>query len=484
MPGVERAGFTNQTPKTPLTNAVPSSATNNPLSRSAGEGWGEGPGRSGAYQPNPHHRDQPRLRPTSMKTISLTLFALSVILTSCATAPQPAPIVTVVKATRPIPTPTPTPAVIGGVDRYDFEFVEAFGGYEWERPIDIAFLPDGESALVAEQAGEVHRAFFDARRDPILVFSIKVRVSRASNEEGLLSLALDPNFETNGRVWMYYSVRQGFRSTRLSWFTVDEYIADWSSEHVVYELTQPFPNHNGGKIVFDNNGYLYLGFGDGGSAADPQGNGQDLSNVYGTIIRLDISQTSDEVPYLFPPDNPFLDDDDVPDEIWAYGLRNPWRMSFDPETDQLWIGDVGQSHREEINVVNTRTDAGANFGWSRMEGNSCFKPRNDCDKSGLTMPIEDYPPRSGNCSVIGGIVYRGTDIPTLHAKYIYTDFCKGDFRFIDAEDWTEGSVVIKPIAPEKEEYDQPQIASFGVDRDGEIFILRFEGPILKMVSTR
>ena len=197
---------------------------------------------------------------------------------------------------------------------------------------------------------------------------------------------------------MYYSVQQGFRSTRLSWFTVDEYIVDWSSEHIVYELTQPFPNHNGGKIVFDNQGYLYLGFGDGGSAADPRGNGQDLTNVYGTIIRLDVSQSSDDEPFRIPPDNPFIGDDEIPDEIWAYGLRNPWRMSFDPETDNLWIGDVGQSHREEINVVNTLTDAGVNFGWNRMEGNACFKPRKDCDMTGLTMPIEDYPPRSGNCS--------------------------------------------------------------------------------------
>ena len=144
--------------------------------------------------------------------------------------------------------------------------MEAFGGHVWERPIDIAFLPDGESALVAEQVGQVHRVFLDARRDPILTFSIRERVSRASNEEGLLSLALDPKFEENGRIWMYYSVQGGIRRTRLSWFTVDEYIADWSSEHHVYELIQPYGNHNGGKILFDNNGYLYLGLGDGGSA--------------------------------------------------------------------------------------------------------------------------------------------------------------------------------------------------------------------------
>ena len=410
------------------------------------------------------------------------LLTLVLLLASCSTDQEA--IGTMLPSTSqsrtPTHTPVPTLDASDQVDRYDFEFVEAFGGYEWERPIDIAFLPDGESALVAEQVGQVHRAFIDARRDPILVFSIKERVSRASNEEGLLSLALDPDFETNGRVWMYYSVRQGFRTTRLSWFTVEEYIVDWSSEHIVYELTQPFPNHNGGKIVFDNAGYLYLGFGDGGSAADPHSNGQDLSNVYGTIIRLDVSETSEDEPYRVPKDNPFVNDAEVPDEIWAYGLRNPWRMSFDPVNDELWIGDVGQSHRDEINVVNTQTESGVNFGWSTMEGAACFRPRQDCDTSGLQLPVEDYPPRSGNCSVIGGVVYRGSEISRLQGSYVYADHCKGELRVMDTAKLEDGSTAIKPIAPEGEEYDQPRIASFGIDLDGEIYVLRFRGPILKM----
>ena len=424
--------------------------------------------------------------PTAVLVPLTLLFCASV--AACATLPREGDSIsnelpTFSPTATTVPT-TPTPIPTEATDRYEFEFVEAFGGYEWERPVDIAFLPDGESALVAEQVGQVHRAFLDARRDPILVFSIKERVSRASNEEGLLSLALDPNYETNGRVWMYYSVQQGFRSTRLSWFTVDEYVVDWSSEHIVYELTQPFPNHNGGKIVFDNAGYLYLGFGDGGSAADPRGNGQDLSNVYGTVIRLDGSESSDDEPYRIPVDNPYVDDDDVPDEIWAYGLRNPWRMSFDAKASKLWIGDVGQSHREEINVIDTRTGGGANFGWSRMEGTACFKPRRNCDESGLTMPVEDYPPRSGNCSVIGGVVYRGDEVPSLSGKYLYSDHCKGELLVMDAEEWDEGGLAVKPVAPEGEEYDDPGIVSFGVDRDDEVYVLRFDGAILKIVPSR
>ncbi len=426
-------------------------------------------------------------RKTSLGASDLVALSVAILafVSACDSAPResfltPRVLPTLAPTSTPEPT-LPPPTVASDVYRYDFDFVEAFGGYEWERPVDIAFLPDGESALVAEQVGQVHRAFLDARRDPILVFSIKERVSRESNEEGLLSLALDPHFEENGRVWMYYSVQQGFRSTRLSWFTVDEYIVDWSSEHVVYELTQPFPNHNGGKIVFDDEGYLFLGFGDGGSAADPQSNGQDLTNAYGTIIRLDISESTDEEPYRIPADNPFLEDDDIPDEIWAYGLRNPWRMSFDEEGGLLWIGDVGQSHREEVNIVDVNDGGGTNFGWSTMEGTACFKPRNDCDQSGIVFPIDEYPPRSGHCSVIGGVVYRGDDIPILRSKYLYSDHCKGELRVLDTENLDSAGVVVKRIAPGDVKFDRPGIASFGTDRDGEIYILRFDGPILKMV---
>ena len=414
-------------------------------------------------------------------SITLLLLALPILASAISCSADVVPTPTIAQQPTPTFAPSPTPTPTPSFDRYDFEFVEAFGGYNWERPTDIAFLPDGESALVTEQRGQVFQAFLDARRDPILTFSIRERTSRASNEEGLLSLALDPDFEQNGRVWMYYSVQGGIRTTRLSWFTVDEYIADWSSEHIVYELIQPYGNHNGGKIIFDNDGHLYLGLGDGGSLGDPKGFGQDLSNVYGTIIRLDISQSSDDEPYRIPTDNPFIDDTEIPDEIWAYGLRNPWRMTFDAETDLLWIGDVGQSYRDEINVVDTKTGGGTNFGWSTMEGTACFKPRQNCNQSGMALPIEDYPPRSGHCSVIAGPVYRGTDIPTLTGKYLYSDHCKGELRVMDPENTSAGSTAVKPIAPEGTEYDQPAITSFGTDTKSETYILRFNGPILKMV---
>ncbi len=378
--------------------------------------------------------------------------------------------------------PTATPINDKGLTRYTLDFDEVFGSHVWDRPIDIAFLPDGESALVAEQVGRVYRAYVDGRSEPELVFSVAERVSRTSNEEGLLSLALDPHFEENGRVWMYYSVQQGIRRTRLSWFTVDEYLRDWSAEHEVYEILQPFKNHNGGEIVFDNDGLLYLGLGDGGSAADPQRNGQDLTNVLGTIVRFDVSQSDDDNPYAIPDTNPYLDDDGVPDEIWAYGLRNPWRMSFDPEGESIWIGDVGQSYREEINVVDVRTGAGSNFGWNRMEGTACFEPRSDCDRSGIVMPVDEFPPRSGHCSVVGGYVYRGDAIPELRGIYLYSDHCKGELRLFDPSGESSLGIAVGDISATADGYDSPAIASFGVDGDGEIYVLRFGGPILKLVA--
>ena len=416
-------------------------------------------------------------------SVLLPVLPLAILLIGCGDGEDPALIPTPASESQLQPEATIAlpPTSVRAYDRYDFQFVEVFGGHVWDRAVDIAFLPDGESALVADQVGQVFQAFLNARRDPILTFSIRERTSRDSNEEGLLSLALDPQYEENGRVWMYYSVRGGIRRTRLSWFTVDEYIADWSSEHIVYELIQPYGNHNGGKIVFDNHGLLYLAFGDGGSLGDPQSNGQDVTNVYGTIIRLDISDSNGDEPYRIPPDNPYIGDADVLDEIWAFGLRNPWRMWFDGETELLWIGDVGQSYREEINVVDTNSGGGTNFGWSTMEGTACFKPRNDCNQTGMALPIEDYPPRSGHCSVIAGMVYRGAEIPTLVDSFLFSDHCKGELRAMDAIDWSTRSVALKPVAPEGTEYDEPGISSFGVDNEGEIYVLRFDGAILKMV---
>ncbi len=375
-------------------------------------------------------------------------------------------------------TETPAPHF----SRDDISFAEAFGGAAWERPIDIAFLPDGESALIAEQVGDIYLAPIDGSREPELFMSISERVRRSSNEEGLLSIALDPKFSDNQRLWLYYSPLKGLRHSTLSWVSIAEYQEDWSREHIVFELIQPFPNHNGGKIVFDRAGRLYLGLGDGGSAADPKGNGQDLSNHYGTIIRIDISNSSDEAPYTVPSDNPFLgpEHQEVPDEIWAYGLRNPWRMSMDYETGQLWIGDVGQSYREEVNVADT-AGGGYNFGWSRMEATQCFKPRKGCDQSGITMPLYEYPPRGDNCTIIGGNVYRGTEIPQLKGQYLFADHCRGALIAIDAVKPRLDPVILGDIAPPGEKYPEPSIVSFGADLKGEIYILRFDGPILKLI---
>lgn len=368
------------------------------------------------------------------------------------------------------------------ISRDHIRFVETFGAYEWDRPLDMAFMPDGKTALVAEQVGDIYQVTLDSSAKPELFISIAERVSRKSNEEGLLSIALDPNFDQNNRIWVYYSAQRGLRSTRLAWINIDEYREHWSNEHLVLELIQPFPNHNGGKILFDDRGYLYLGLGDGGSAGDPQNNGQNLENIFGTIIRLDVNATNENTPYAIPPDNPFIapEHQNIPDEIWAYGLRNPWRMSIDNQTGMIWIADVGQSYREEINAIDTATGSGTNFGWSRMEGTACFKPRRDCDQSDIQLPVHDYAPRSGNCSVTGGYVYRGSDIPQLNGYYLYADHCRGQLIAIDAEKPQLDRIILGDIAPLGDKYDDPRITSFAQDNQNELYVLRFDGPILKI----
>ena len=189
---------------------------------------------------------------------------------------------------------------------------------------------------------------------------------------------------------------------------------------MLLEVEQPYPNHNGGQLAFGPDGYLYIGLGDGGSGGDPQGNGQDLTTLLGSILRIDVSNASPAEPYRVPEDNPFWDDETARAEIWAYGLRNPWRFSFDEATGDLWTGDVGQNRFEEIDLV----VRGGNYGWNVLEGTHCFSPKTGCDPTGKALPVLEYP-INGGCSVIGGYVYRAAAIPSLAGAYVYGDFCSG-----------------------------------------------------------
>ena len=366
----------------------------------------------------------------------------------------------------PVPTPTTPPAPTATSARRaalgPVRLESAFGGRRFDRPVEIGAFPTGRM-FVAEQGGTVFLLDMDGTGLSAL---LDIAVRRSGNEEGLLSVALDPSFDRTGHLWVYYSVPDGQRRTRLSRFTVVEDRADPASELVILEIAQPFSNHNGGAVRFGPDGMLYLGLGDGGSGGDPRGNGQDPWTLLGTVIRLDVRETSASVPYRVPSDNPFVEGGGRP-EVWAYGLRNPWRMAFDSASGELWLADVGQNAVEEVDIIRR----GGNYGWNVLEGDRCFRPRSGCDDLGKEPPIAVYG-RDQGCSVTGGLVYRGTAVAEITGAYLFSDFCSGQIWAIDAGD--RRSVVKVAEA-------DGQVSSFGIDSAGEVYILQFRGPVLRIV---
>jgi len=294
-----------------------------------------------------------------------------------------------------------------------------------------------------------------------IFLDIRDRVSSRGNEEGLLGIAFHPEYEANGYVYLYYTANPPRRSV-VSRFTVHEddlNRADSDSEKVILEVPQLFSNHNGGQLAFGPDGYLYIALGDGGARGDPRGNGQDLTTLLGTILRIDVDTQTPEKSYGIPPDNPFVGQADARNEIWAYGLRNPWRFSFDTESGQLWTGDVGQNAWEEINLI----EKGGNYGWNIMEGYDCFDTSASCERNMLELPITEYS-RSSGCSVTGGYVHRGTRLPNLYGHYIYGDFCSGKiWSFSYENDVLQDHGLLSDS--------DLSITSFGQDRDNNLFII-------------
>ena len=346
--------------------------------------------------------------------------------------------------------------------------VPLFGGYQFSQPIEMAQLPDG-SWLIAEQRGSLTRFRWDEADAALQQFGVLdlTDAVQFGGEQGLLSFALDPRFETEPFLYVYYSPSGGGR-TRLSRFRYDltePHTALPESELIILEVPQPYPNHNGGAVRFGPDGYLYLGFGDGGWANDPQGHGQNRATLLGSIIRLDVSASSAAEPYRVPTDNPFLGVGGVRPETWAYGLRNPWRMAFDAASGDLWVGDVGQNRWEEVAIVR----AGDNHGWNIWEGFECFGSDADCAAlSEAAQPVWAYG-RDLGCSVTGGEVYRGTAMPQLDGHFLFADYCTSRLWSVDAE----GTVT------EWLQLDDP-IASFARDRSGELYVLTFNGPIYRL----
>ena len=379
-----------------------------------------------------------------------------------------------VRPTAAPPSPTAAAEPSGLLPLKAMEVERAFPSLSFPRMTYLTHAGDGSGRLfVTLQPGVV--MVFPGDPDPASAstfLDIRERVSDRGNEEGLLGLAFDPGHAENGYLYVYYSAADPRRSV-LSRYTVPpgSTAADPESELVLLEIPQPFSNHNGGQIAFGPEGYLYVGLGDGGRAGDPFGNGQDKSTLLGSILRIDVGTVGERGGYGIPPDNPFrAAGDGSRPEIWAYGLRNPWRFSFDPETGDLWAADVGQNLYEEVDLI----EPGGNYGWNVMEGNSCFSPRTGCSTEGLTRPVVQYG-REDGCSITGGYVYRGSRLPSLRGAYVYGDFCSGRIwalRF-------DGSVVTEHLELVDSEL---RISSFGLDESGELYILSFDEKIYRLVS--
>ncbi|MDX1638213.1 MAG: PQQ-dependent sugar dehydrogenase [Balneolaceae bacterium] len=350
--------------------------------------------------------------------------------------------------------------------------VEAFPNLSFTRPVDLQHSGDSSSRLfVVEQRGIIS-SFNNDRSvsERTLFLDLEDRVDDRGNEEGLLGLAFHPEYETNGYFYVNYTTSDS--KTRISRFRVSQdnpLQADPNSELVLLSFDQPYGNHNGGQVSFGPDGYLYIAVGDGGSGGDPRGHGQNRSTLLGSILRIDVDAAEGNRNYGIPPDNPFAGNDQgFREEIYAYGLRNPWRFSFDAENGQLWTGDVGQNSYEEIDII----ENGGNYGWNTMEGNHCFQPSRGCDRTGKEIPVWEYG-RSQGISVTGGFVYRGPTLAELTGQYIYADYASGRVWALDISDNSN---------PVNTQITQAgfDIASFGVDREKELYLCGFDGKIHKL----
>jgi glucose/arabinose dehydrogenase len=329
-----------------------------------------------------------------------------------------------------------------------------------EQPLDMAVRPNDDHRYFAEKTGLVV-ALLDGRTRPVLDLTNQVSLG---SEQGLLGITFSPN---GGLLYVDYTDTAG--DTRVESYVMDGDHADPSSRREVLFVDQPFSNHNGGEVTFGPDGDLYVGLGDGGSGGDPLGNGQSLSTLLGKILRISPRSTGAR-PYAIPAGNPFVEKAGDRPEIWAYGLRNPWRFSFDRQTGDLWIGDVGQSAWEEIDRQRAGSPGGVDYGWNVMEGNH---PYAEGSTQGLETPVYEYPHSQGRCVVTGGYVYRGTDIPGLVGWYVFGDFCTGRLEAIRILGGTVQHQYLGPTVP--------NLSSFGEDASGELYAMSLSGPVYRLV---
>lgn len=379
---------------------------------------------------------------------------------------------TVSPATLDLPAPPSADAVsvaYAPAGPLKLGFVEVASGLAF--PTFLASPPGSADIYVVEQPGRVRKLADGVPQAPTL--DISARVGRGG-ERGMLSLAFDPRFAANGHVFVYFTDPGGDIAVERFTFplpgAMQPPVAPEST--AVRVITIPhatFANHNGGQLQFGPDGMLYLGTGDGGGGGDPLGSGQNLNTLLGKIVRIDVTS----LPYRVPADNPFIGQPGKRPEIWAYGVRNPWRFSFDGATRSLYIADVGQGSREEVNVASADT-GGLNYGWNRWEGRICYPPGATCSGAGITLPLVDYDHGNG-CAITGGYVYRGAALPEVVGRYFYSDFCGGWLRsFLDLGGAASEQVdwAIRSIG---------NIQSFGEDSRKELYALTSSGKVYRLV---
>ncbi len=335
------------------------------------------------------------------------------------------------------------------------------------RPVALTHAGDGSGRLfIVEQKGSIQTVRVGKLLPtPFLDIS---RLVRSGGERGLLSIAFHPRYAENGLFYVNYTNRSGDTVVARYAVSANPDRADVATAIVILTVPQPYSNHNGGQLQFGPDGYLYIGMGDGGSAGDPHGHAQNPNSLLGKLLRIGVNV----VPYAIPETNPFVGPGPPLDEIWALGLRNPWRFSFDRQTGDLYIADVGQDAFEEIDVQRAGSRGGENYGWNIMEGAHCFSPSAGCRRTGLTLPVATY--RTGeNCAITGGYVYRGTQVRMLAGTYVFGDYCSGRIWELHKSyrgRWTYRELLDTDL----------QITSFGEDEMGELYVVDHGGSIYRL----
>lgn len=342
------------------------------------------------------------------------------------------------------------------------------------KPLYLTAVPgDTAREFVVEQTGKIRII----RHDTLLAapfLDVTSQIGYDGAERGLLSVAFDPNYATNGHFFIDYTDTAGNIEIMRYTVSADPNVGDAATADTVLEIDHhTYANHNGGLLLFGPDGFLYIGTGDGGSGGDPLGNGQDSTKRLGKILRIDVSS----LPYTIPASNPFKSRPPAAPEVWAYGMRNPWRFSFDRQTHDFYIGDVGQDAYEEVDRAPAGDPGGHNYGWNTMEGMHCFPPGASCSQTGLTLPILEYthgPADAIGCAIIGGYVYRGSLAPELSGRYLYADLCSG---FVRSFKWTGAVSDELDLTAEVGSY--PGVDSFGEDARGELYLVVGDGSLYR-----